>query len=252
VLSKIGVGSSNNNNDNNNSSHKYFHLSYEAVTLSSDTAKEFGINIGDRQFMHMSGRKGIYVNADYVLDALHAKAYKEVKTRNPDFSDQQLNNIAEEISISAIRYNMIKQDLDKIITFDIKDSLSLEGDTGPYLQYAYARSQRILEKSEQGIVAGRTDFAFDRLTHESEIALIKEIAKLDLVVENTAKSFCLKSLARYAYNLATRFNLFYEKVPVLREQDNSVRTARLGLVKAFGIALKNTLEVLGITALDRM
>ena len=242
VLSKIGVGGS----------HKYFHLSYEAVTLSSDTAKEFGIDIGDRQFMHMSGRKGIYVNSDYVLDALHTKAYKEVKTRNPDFSDQQLNKIADEISISAIRYNMIKQDLDKIITFDIKESLSLEGDTGPYLQYAYARSQRILEKSEQSIIAGKTDFAFDRLTNESEIALIKEIAKLDLVVENAAKSLCPKSLARYAYNLAMTFNLFYEKVPVLREQDNEVRMARLGLVKAFGIALKNTLEVLGITALDRM
>ena len=242
VLSKIGVGGS----------HKYFHLSYEAVTLSSDTAREFGIDIGDRQFMHMSGRKGIYVNADYVLDALHTKAYKEVKTRNPDFSDQQLNKIADEISISAMRYNMIKQDLDKIITFDIKESLSLEGDTGPYLQYAYARSQRILEKSEQSIIAGKTDFAFDRLTNESEIALIKEIAKLDLVVENAAKSLCPKSLARYAYNLAMTFNLFYEKVPVLREQDNEVRMARLGLVKAFGIALKNTLEVLGITALDRM
>jgi arginyl-tRNA synthetase len=242
VLSKIGVGGS----------HKYFHLSYEAVTLSSDTAKEFGIDIGDRQFMHMSGRKGIYVNADYVLDALHAKAYKEVKTRNPGFSDQQLNKIADEISISAIRYNMIKQDLDKIITFDIKESLSLEGDTGPYLQYAYARSQRILEKSEQSIIAGRTDFAFDRLINESEIALIKEIAKLDLVVENAAKSLCPKSLAHYAYNLAMTFNLFYEKVPVLREQDSEVRMARLGLVKAFGIALKNTLEVLGITALDRM
>ena len=244
VLSKIGVSGN---------GHKYFHLSYEAVTLSSDTAKEFGIDIGDRQFMHMSGRKGIYVNADYVLDALHAKAYKEAKTRNPDFSDQQLNTIADEISLSAIRYNMIKQDLDKIITFDIKESLSLEGDTGPYLQYAYARSQRIQEKSEQGIImAGRTNFAFEQLTHDSEIALIKEISKLDLVVENAAKSLCLKSLAHYAYNLAMTFNLFYEKVPVLREQDNEVRMARLALVKAFGITLKNTLEVLGITALDRM
>ena len=244
VLSKIGASGG---------GHKYFHLSYEAVTLSSDTAKEFGIDIGERQFMHMSGRKGIYVNADYVLDALHAKAYREVKNRNPDFSDQQLNTLADEISISAIRYNMIKQDLDKIITFDIKESLSLEGDTGPYLQYAYARSQRILEKSEQqGTIAGGTDFAFDRLIHKSEIALLKEISKLDLVVENAAKSLCPKLLAHYAYNLAMTFNLFYEKVPVLREQDNETRIARLGLVKAFGIALKNTLEVLGITALDRM
>jgi arginyl-tRNA synthetase len=145
---------------------------------------------------------------------------------------------------------MIKQDLDKIIAFDVKESLSLEGDTGPYLEYAFARSQRILEKSGQD-VAG-SDFAFDRLVHESEIVLIKEIAKLDLVVEDAAKSLSPKSLARYAYNLATMFNLFYEKVPVLKEADADVRMARLALVKAFGVALKNALDVLGITALDRM
>jgi arginyl-tRNA synthetase len=161
--------------------------------------------------------------------------------------------IAEEIAISAIRYSMVKQDLDKIIAFDIKESLSLEGDTGPYLQYAYARSQRILEKSQQDINAGEgRDFVFDRLTHESEIDLIKMIAKLDLVVEDAAKSLSLKSLAHYAYNLAMTFNIFYEKVPVLREKDDGVRLARLALVKVFGVALKNVLEVLGITALDRM
>ena len=239
VLSKIGSVSK-----------EYFHLGYEAVTLSSDTAKAFGIDIGDRQFMHMSGRKGIYVNADYVLDTLHSKAYEEVKTRNPGFTDDQLNATAEEIAISAIRYNMIKQDLDKIITFDVKESLSLEGDTGPYLQYAYARSQRILEKSGQN-VAG-SSFAFGRLNNESEIGLIKEIAKLDLVVEDAARSLSPKSLARYSYNLATTFNLFYEKVSVLKEPDVKVRAARLALVKAFGIALKNALAVLGITALERM
>jgi arginyl-tRNA synthetase len=242
VLSKLG----------GEGERKYFHLSYEAVTLSYDTAKDFGIDIGDRQFMHMSGRKGIYVNADYVLDSLHAKAYQEVQVRNPNFPAQELNKIANEISISDIRYNMIKQDFDKIITFDLKESLSLEGDTGPYLQYAYARSQRILEKSEQGITGVRIDSAFERLEHELEIALVKEIGKLDLVIENAATSLSLKSLAHYAYNLAMTFNLFYEKVPVLREHDAQVRMARLALVKAFGIALKNTLEVLGITALDRM
>jgi arginyl-tRNA synthetase len=220
------------------------------VTLSSDTAKAFGIDIGDKQFMHMSGRKGIYVNADHVLDMLHAKAYEEVKTRNPGFMEDQMNAIAEEIAVSAIRYSMIKQDLDKIITFDAKESLSLEGDTGPYLQYAYARSQRILEKSSQNIAG--SDFAFDRLVHESEIALIREISKLDLVMEDATKSLSPKSLARFAYNLATNFNLFYEKVPVLKEAEVDIRMARLALVKAFGIALKNALYVLGITALDRM
>jgi arginyl-tRNA synthetase len=140
--------------------------------------------------------------------------------------------------------------LDKIITFDVKESLSLEGDTGPYLQYAYARSQSILEKSGQSV---NNDAArFDLLTHESEIAVIKEIAKLDLVVEDAARSLSPKSLARYAYSLATMFNLFYEKVPVLKEENADVRMARLALVRAFGVTLKNALVMLGITALKRM
>ncbi len=208
-----------------------------------------GIDIGDRDSTHMSGRKGIYVNADYVLEALHEKAYGEVKTRNPDFDEEKLNEIAEQIAISAIRYNMIKQDLDKMITFDLKESMSLEGDTGPYLQYAYARSQRILEKSRQQV---NKDAKFELLTHESEIAVIKEIAKLDLVIEDAARSLSPKSIARYAYSLATMFNLFYEKVQVLKEEDVEIRTARLALVSAFGVTLKNALALLGITALERM
>jgi arginyl-tRNA synthetase len=237
VLSKIGgVGS------------QYQHLGYEAVTISAETAKALGIDIGDRDFMHMSGRKGVYVNADYVMDTLHSRAYAEVKIRNPDFDEQALHRIAEEIAISALRYNMIRQDLDKIITFDIKESLSLEGDTGPYLQYAYARSQRILEKSGEEIGGS----GFERLSHEAEIALVLDISKLDLVMEDAANSLSPKTLARYAYSLATTFNLFYEKVPVLKEQDPVTRGARLALVKAFGIAIRNALDVLGLVALDRM
>ena len=239
VLSKIGT---------DGGSREYHHLGYEAVTISAETAKALGIDIGDRDFMHMSGRKGIYVSADYVMDTLHSRAYAEVKIRNPDFDEPTLHQIAEEIAISALRYNMIRQDLDKIITFDIKESLSLEGDTGPYLLYAYARSQRILEKSGQDVQQA----SFEKLAQEAEVALIKEISKIDLVIEDAANSLSPKTLARYAYSLATTFNLFYEKVPVLKEQDIPTMTARLALVKAFGITLKNALDVLGISALDRM
>jgi arginyl-tRNA synthetase len=228
----------------------YQHLGYEAVTLSANTAKALGIDIGDRQFMHMSGRKGVYVGADFVLDHLRDKAKEEVKTRNPDFTDSQAGEIAEEVAVSAIRYNMIKQDLDKIITFDINESMSLEGDTGPYLQYAYARSQRILEKSGMAVVTEAADYSL--LKEEAEIELVKEISKMDLVVEDAAKSLSPKALARYAYNLATTFNSFYEKVPVLKAQDAETLAARLALVRALGIALKNTLSILGITALNKM
>jgi arginyl-tRNA synthetase len=124
----------------------------------------------------------------------------------------------------------------------------LEGDTGPYLQYAYARSQRILEKSGKDVDTAD----FERLNLEPEMALIKEISKLDLVIEDAASSLSPKTLARYAYSLATTFNLFYEKVPVLKEQDSATLSARLALVKAFGITLRNALDVLGIAALERM
>lgn len=228
--------------------HDYQHLGYEAVTLSAGTAKALGIDIGERQFMHMSGRKGIYVGADFVLDHLKEKAKGEVRTRNPEFADKQVDDIAEQVAISAIRYNMIKQDLDKIITFDINESMSLEGDTGPYLQYAYARSQRILEKAGIDV----KDAKFELLKEEPEIALIKEISKMDLVVEDAAKSLSPKALARYAYTLATTFNVFYERVPVLKAEGKELLAARLALVKAYGIALGNTLSILGISALDRM
>jgi arginyl-tRNA synthetase len=227
---------------------RYYHLAYEAMTLSSETAKSLGLNIGDRHFMHISGRKGIYVNADYVLNKLQTTAYREVKKRNPDLSEHDTNLIAEEIGISAIRYNLIKQDLDKIITFDIVDSLNLEGNTGPYLQYTYARSQRILEKYGEKIRSG----SFNLLTQEYEVNLIKIISKMDLVIEETVKTLNPKLLAKYAYDLATAFNLFYEKVPVLREKNKEIMLSRLALVKSFGFTLKNIFSVLGISALDRM
>lgn len=228
---------------------RYIHLAYEAMTLSADTAKSLGLDIGDRQFMHISGRKGIYINADYILDKLQTTAYQEVRKRNPDISNDITNSIAEEISISAIRYNLIKQDLDKIITFDIVDSLSLEGNTGPYLQYTYARSQRILEKYGNKNVSSEN---FGLLIQEAEVDLIKTIAKMDLVIEETVKTLNPKLLARYAYDLATAFNIFYEKVPVLREKNKETMFSRLALVKAFGVTLNNIFNVLGISALENM
>jgi len=207
-----------------------------------------GLKIGEKEIIHMSGRQGIYVNADYALDILHANAYREAESRNPNLSKELLNTIAEDVAISAVRYSIIKHDLDRIITFDITESLKLEGDTGPYLQYAYARSQRILDKSTVFF----SDIKFELLILDPEIDLIKQIAKFDLVIEETTKTLSPKLLARYAYVLATVFNIFYEKVPVLREQNKDIMIARLSLVKAFGLILRNTLSVLGIPILNKM
>jgi arginyl-tRNA synthetase len=234
--------------DLNEKSNEYYHLNYEAITLSSETAKMIGLDIGERKSIHMSGRTGIQVDADFVLDKLHEKAYEEVKQRNPNLSEEICSDIAEEIAVSAIRYNLIKHDLDKVVTFDIIESLSLEGDTAPYLQYAYARSQRILEKSAQNFSKAK----YDLLIAESELDLIKAISKFDIIIEEVVKTLNPKFLARYTYMLATSFNVFYEKVPVLKEQNEDIMAARLALVKAFGLTLKITLNMLGITPIHKM
>jgi arginyl-tRNA synthetase len=229
----------------------YIHLAYEAVTINSQTAKVLGLDIGGREFIHMSGRRGINVNADFVLDKLHEKALAEARKRNPNLADEQLIDIAEKIAISSIRFYMIKQDLNKIIPFDIVECLSLEGETGPYLQYSYARSQRLLEKSGQDFQSfGKANFGLLRTS--SEIDLIRLLSKLELVVEEAVVTLNPKVLARYAFELATTFNLYYEKVPILKEKNTDTILSRLVLVGAFGIVLKKVLNLLGIEALHKM
>ena len=226
---------------------KYHHLAYEPVKLSPRTAAHLGIVTNGRA-VQMSGRKGHYVNADFVIERVRSKAYDEVRLRNSHFPEKRLNEIAEAIAVSAIRYNLIKYDLDRTITFDIVESLSLDGDTGPYLQYAYARSKRLVEKSREFI----SEPSFSLLTTESEAVLLKLISKLDLVVEDAARTLNPKSVAKYAYMLATAFNLFYEQSPILKEKNEQARISRLVLVKAFLRTLKNTFYLLGVEPLNEM
>ena len=130
------------------SSDAYVHLGYESVTLSADTAKTLGLDTEGKQ-AQMSGRKGLYVNADSVYDLLKNKTTEETAKRHPEMNLSEIEKTAHQISVGTLRYEMIKQDLDKIITFDLTKSLSLEGDTAPYIQYTHARAARIIEKSGQ-------------------------------------------------------------------------------------------------------
>ncbi|TLX83918.1 MAG: arginine--tRNA ligase [Thaumarchaeota archaeon] len=226
----------------------YVHLGYESVTLSADTAKTLNLDTGGKS-IQMSGRKGIYVNADYVLDILGVKTYEEAKKRNPDLNEVKLVQISEQVAIGALRYSMIKQDLDKIITFDMTESLSLEGDTGPYVQYAYARAIRILEK---GGKAPNFDVSFNDLKTSYETSLAKTIGKFDIEVKDAAKNLSPKIIARYCYDLAVTFNAFYEHVKVLTAESEALVNARLCLVYSFKETLSKSLYLLGINAPERM
>ena len=226
----------------------YVHLAYESVTLSSDTAKQLGMDTGGKQ-AQMSGRKGLYVSADSVYDMLIKKTIQETKKRNLEMKDDEVQLIAHQVAVGTLRYEMIKPDLDKIITFDLIKSLSLEGDTAPYIQYTYARATRILEKAG---FSPNFDSSFDLLNNEFEAGLIKTIGLFDIQVKDTANNLSPKVIAKYCYNLAVSFNAFYEHVRVLDSGDEPLVNARLCLVSSFKSTLGKALNLLGIPSPERM
>ena len=226
----------------------YVHLAYESVTLSSDTAKQLGIDTGGKQ-TQMSGRKGLYVNANLVYDMLKTKIIQETRKRNLEMSEDDVMHIAHQVAVGTLRYEMIKQDLDKIITFDLTKSMSLEGDTAPYLQYTHARSSGILEKAG---FSPNFDASFELLTDEFEIQLLKQIGIFDLQVKDAANNFSPKVIAKYCYRLAVAFNAFYEHVKVLDIKNDSLTNVRLCLVASFQSTLTKALNLLGIEAPSRM
>jgi len=226
----------------------YVHLGYESVTLSSETAKTLGLDTDGKQ-AQMSGRKGLYVSADSVYDLLKERTVQETTKRHPEIDSSEIQNIAHSISVGTLRYEMIKQDLDKIITFDLTKSLSLEGDTAPYIQYAFARASRILEKSERAV---SIDIDFSLLSDKTELNLIKIIGLFPISVRDAANNLSPKVVARYSHDLAVSFNSFYEHTKVLGIGDEKLENARLCLVNSFKITLEKSLDLLGIVAPNKM
>ena len=226
----------------------YVHLGYESVTLSSETAKILGLNTDGKQ-AQMSGRKGLYINADSVYNLLKEKTTEETKKRHPEMGLSEINSIAHSVSVGTLRYEMIKQDLDKIITFDLTKSLSLEGDTAPYIQYTHARASRILEKSGK---KPSIEIDFSLLCEKSELELIKEIGLFGLQVRDAAKNLSPKVIARYSHDLAVAFNSFYEKVKVLDLDNKELENSRICLVGSFKLTLERALSILGITSPEKM
>ncbi len=233
------------------SSKRYVHLGYDVVALSRRTAEALGLEVPEgKQFVHMSGRKGAYVNVDVVLDAMAAKAAEEVRKRNPGASEDWVRRVAEAVAVGALRYQMLRQDPNKIIVFDMDDALRIEGETGPYLQYSYARASRIIEKG--GAPPKPTKELASLLRSPEEAALVKSMSRYDLELEEAARELSPRRLAIYAYDLAYAFNAFYESHRVLQEPDEALRSARLALVASFRSVMARLLGILGIEPLDRM
>ncbi len=241
------------------------HFSYEMVALSHRTARELGYQ-GDadgKPFVEVSGRKGLGVKADDLLDRLIDKAFEEVRKRNPDQPDAEARQTAEAIAIAAVRYFMVKFSRTKIIAFDIDEALSFEGESGPYLQYAAVRAGNIFAKlrdrwqlDEQGLRARLADASDESIASGDEAdawwELVLTCGRLDEVVDSAVRTLEPSLLAKYAFSLAQAFSGFYHRFPILAEEREDVRLWRAAAAGYFRQQMTRALDLMGATVPGRM
>ncbi len=241
------------------------HFAYEMVALTHRTARELGYT-GDgdgKPFVEVSGRKGLGVKADDLLDRLTDKAHAEVVRRNPALSEDDARQTAAHIAIAAVRYFLVKFSRTKFIAFDIDEALSFEGESGPYLQYAAVRAGNIFRKLQEreGVSAGDVVAALGTLDPATLTAgedadvlwdLVLSCARLDEVVEAAVRTLEPSVLAKYAFGLAQTFNGFYHRFPILAEEDREVRLWRAAAASYFRQQLTRALDLMGAVVPDRM
>ncbi len=241
------------------------HFAYEMVALTHRTARELGYE-GDgdgKPFVEVSGRKGLGVKADDLLDRLTDKAYEEVRRRNPDQPDDEARRAAGQIAVAAVRYFLVKFSRTKFIAFDIDEALSFEGESGPYLQYAAVRAGNIFRKLEarDGISSGDVAAAIASLdpapltSDEAGDALwdlVLACARLDEMVQDAVRTLEPSVLAKYAFGLAQSFNGFYHRFQILGEEDRTVRLWRAAAASYFRQQITRALDLMGGAVPDRM
>lgn len=236
------------------------HFSYEVVALSPKTAQELGGDVsGEAKAVYaMSGRKGIGVKADDLLAAAESKAGREVAQRHPEMTAQEVAALAHDIAVGAVRYYMVKFHTNTLIAFDFDEALAMQGNTGPYLQYACARARSILRRASAAVqgcpadpgealawAVAKNPFSGDDGVMPVEKALVMEMADFPAKILSAAQEYLPSIVAEYAYTLASSFTDFYEGAPVLSAPPGE-QARRIALVAAFVQVMTNVLDTLGL------
>ncbi|MGQ0761498.1 MAG: arginine--tRNA ligase [Acidobacteriota bacterium] len=255
------------------------HLSYEMVALSPAACEELGIALSEedrkRPYIEMSGRKGLGVKADDLIDRLEADAFEEVKRRHPDLDEKEQRETAHAIAIGALRYFLLKFTRNTVIAFDFKEALSFEGETGPYCQYAAVRANSIFRKlDEQGVSTGSGSDRINQAAGTETLSLLTDPEKVSSVLQGetgdeiwtllmlaarledanaqAAASAEPAFLAKYTFNLAKAFNLFYHRHRIIAEEDSSKRAVLITVADYTRRQLTASLATLGISVPERM
>jgi arginyl-tRNA synthetase len=241
----------------NEQAERSIHFSYEMVALTPATCVHLGIELSEedkrRTYVEVSGRKGLGVKADDLMNNLIETALAEVDSRHPDEPEAERRVVATQIATGALRYFMLKFTRNSVIAFDLKEALSFEGETGPYVQYAAVRARNILRKlAERGeqlpdFGSALTLEAMGRqLADEDLWQLLVAVSKADVAVARAIESGEPAHVAKYAFQLAQSFNNFYHGYPVLSEENREKKVFLLWMTAYFRSQLDRTLEVLGI------
>jgi len=242
------------------------HLGYEKVVLSKATARELGYEVDEEAgVVKVSGRRGLGVKADDLIDALEAKASNEIATRDPERTAADRAKAAHDIAVGALRYFMLRFSRNRIITFDMEEALAFTGETGPYIQNSVVRAKNILVKvaSEGHDVKALLARALDRgllstwLTTEegsSAWSLFLAMARTEEAIETAVRTEEPSVMTRHAFQIAQAFHGYYQNPAhtVLRAETEDLRAARVLVVDLF---VRHTAEVaalLGIPIPDRM
>ena len=233
------------------------HFSYEMVALSPRCCVELGIPLSEedrkRPYVEVSGRKGLGVKADDLMDTLISKALEEVESRHAEAPPEERRKVAAQIAIGALRYFLLKFTRNSVIAFDFQEALSFEGETGPYVQYAAVRARNILrkleEKGEQLPDFGKelTREALDRqLRGEDFWQVLLAASKAGNALDRAVTAGEPAHVAKYAFQIAQGFNNFYHQYPVIHEENREKKVFLLWMTDFFRRQLERTLDVLGI------
>ncbi len=233
------------------------HFSYEMVALSPRCCIDLGLELSEedrkRPYIEVSGRKGLGVKADDLIDRLIETMQHEVDSRHADSPAPERQKVAKQIAIGALRYFLLKFTRPTVIAFDFQEALSFEGETGPYVQYAAVRARNIAKTLEKrgGFLPDfhitMTHEVVERqLTNEDFWQVLLQTSKSGQVLDRAVNAGEPAQLARYAFQLAQSFNVFYHEHPILSEQDDEKKTFLLWLTKFFAAELESTLRLLGI------
>ncbi|MEO6590400.1 MAG: arginine--tRNA ligase, partial [Pyrinomonadaceae bacterium] len=240
------------------------HLSYEMVALSPAAAEELGFHISDedkaKPFVEMSGRKGLGVKADDLLDRLEENALTEVVKRNEELSPAVQKDIAHKIAVGALRYFLLKFTRNTIIVFDFKEALAFEGETGAYCQNATVRINSIFKKAEEDalenakkIVSENQPEVSEILSNESEIWSVITLAfRLEETISQAVSANEPAILAKFTFGLAKAFNLFYHNHRILIEENKVKKSVLLVTAEIVRQSLTAALNTMGIEIPERM